>query len=191
MTPLTTPCGSIQARDGLTFVSLLTAGIAIGSFGSTTVTAQALAPVARSAVVTTQEGVAKTGVLPATDPESDPLTFSVVTPPAEGRAARSPTRPPARSPTRRTPGRSATTRYVYRAADATGGSTRALGSVFIVTATPTWPGQTARASVANDGSQLATPSNMGAWPNADGRFIVFTSGRARRIHAHRAQRLRP
>ena len=51
-----------------------------------------------------------------------------------------------------------------------------MGAVFIVTATPTWPGQTVRASVANDGSQLGTPSNLGAWSSADGRFIVFTSG---------------
>ena len=65
--------------------------------------------------------------------------------------------------------------FVYRAADATGGS-NAMGSVFIVTATPTWPGSTARASVANDGSQLTTPSSFGALSNADGRFIVFTSG---------------
>ena len=82
MTPLTPRV--VPGSHRLMFVSLLTAGIAIGSFGSTTVTAQALAPVARSVVVATQQDVAKTGVLPATDPESDPLTFSVVTPPTKG-----------------------------------------------------------------------------------------------------------
>ena len=158
----------------LTFVSLLTAGMAIGSFGSTTVTAQALAPVARSAVVATQEGIAKTGVLPATDPESDPLTFSVVTPPTKGALLITNA---ATGAFTYTPNAGAVgyDTFTFRAADATSSST-GMGAVFIVTATPTWPGQTVRASVANDGSQLAVPNNLGAMSSADGRFIVFTSG---------------
>ncbi len=157
-----------------TLVSLLTAAIAVGSLGSTTVTAQSLAPVARSAVVTTQEGVAKSGVLPATDPESDALTFSLVTPPTKGTLLIT---NPATGAFTYTPNAGAVgyDTFTFLAADASASST-GMGAVFIVTATPTWPGQTVRASVANDGSQLGTPSNLGAWSSADGRFIVFTSG---------------
>ena len=172
MTPLTPRV--VPGSHRLTFVSLLTAGIAIGSSGSTTVTAQSLAPVARSAVVTTQEGVAKSGVLPATDPESDALTFSLVTPPAKGTLQIT---NPATGAFTYTPNAGAVgyDTFTFRAADATSSST-GMGAVFIVTATPTWPGQTVRASVANDGSQLAVPNNLGAMSSADGRFIVFTSG---------------
>ena len=35
-------------------------------------------------VVATQEGMAASGTLPATDPEGNPITFSVVTSPAKG-----------------------------------------------------------------------------------------------------------
>jgi hypothetical protein len=164
----------VSARRQLVAWALLVAAAASDGLGTVASASQALAPVARSAVVVTQEGVAKTGVLPATDPESDPLTFSVVTPPTKGTLTITNA---AAGAFTFTPNAGAVgyDTFVYRAADATGGS-NAMGFVFIVTATPTWPGSTARASVANDGSQLTTPSNMGAWPNADGRFIVFTSG---------------
>ena len=66
--------------------------------------------------------------------------------------------------------------FTFRATDSTGASATGMGAVFIVTATPTWPGQTVRASVASDGGQLDVPSTLGAMPSADGRFVVFASG---------------
>ena len=164
----------VSAWRRLWVAALLAAATAAGPIGSVTIAGQALAPVARSAVVATQEGVPKSGVLPATDPESDPLTFSVVTPPTKGTLTITNTSTGAFTYTPNA-GAVGYDTFTYRAADATGGS-NAMGSVFIVTATPTWPGSTARASVANDGSQLTTPSSFGALSNADGRFIVFTSG---------------
>src|SRR5262245_27064557 len=46
--------------------------------------AQGLPPVANNVVVATQEGTPKSGVLAATDPDGNPLTFSIITPPAKG-----------------------------------------------------------------------------------------------------------
>lgn len=159
---------------GIAIVPLLATVLTAGWLGSTTLTAQALVPVARGIAIATQEGVAKTGTLPAIDPEGDPMTFSVVTPPTKGTLTITDA---ATGAFTFTPNAGAVgyDQFAYRAADATGGS-NAIGSIFIVTATPTWPGSTARASVANDGSQLSAPSYLGAMPSADGRFIVFTSG---------------
>ena len=187
MTPLTPRV--VPGSHRLTFVSLLTAGIAIGSFGSTTVTAQSLAPVARSAVVTTQEGVAKSGVLPATDPESDALTFSLVTPPAKGALQIT---NPATGAFTYTPNAGAVgyDTFTFQAADATGSST-GTGAVFIVTATPT----PARPDGASQCRQRRQPARRTEQPGRDvecGRAVHrLHLGRLRRIHADLPQRLRP
>lgn len=164
----------VPARCRITRLPLLAAALGLGLCAPWEATAQSLVPIARSAVVTTQEGVARTGTLPAIDPEGDPITFSVVTPPAKGTLTITDSATGAFTYTPNA-GAIGYDRFLYRAEDATGGS-NAVGSVFIVTATPTWPGSTTRASVANDGSQLTTPTSFGAVSNADGRFIVFTSG---------------
>ena len=41
-------------------------------------------PVARNVVVTTQEGIGKSGALLASDADGGALTFSIVTPPTKG-----------------------------------------------------------------------------------------------------------
>lgn len=136
--------------------------------------AQSLVPVARALVVATQEGVAKSGTLPGVDPEGDPITFSVVTPPAKGTLTITNAATGAYTFTPST-GATGYDTFVYRAADATGGA-NATGFVYIVTATPTWPGQTVRASVATGGVQQNLPSSLGQMLSADGRFIVFSWG---------------
>lgn len=166
----------VPGARGITIVRLLVPALIAGWFGSTILTAQALLPVARGVAIATQEGVARTGTLPAIDPDGDALTFTIVTPPSKGTLTITDAATGAFTYTPNA-GAIGYDRFLYRAEDATGGS-NAVGSVFIVTATPTWPGSTTRASVANDGSQLTTPTSFGAVSNADGRFIVFTSGLA-------------
>ena len=162
-------------RRYLIALLVLAAAAASGGLGTVTLSGQSLVPVARSAVVTTQEGVAKSGMLPAFDPEGDPFTFSVVTPPTKGTLTITNAATGAFTFTP-TAGVTGYDTFVYRAADATGGA-NATGFVYIVTATPTWPGQTARASVATGGVQQTVPSGtLGQMLSADGRFIAFSSG---------------
>jgi Tol biopolymer transport system component len=140
-----------------------------------TITVLNAAPVARGVVVTTQEGVTKGGTLLAIDAESDPLTFSILTPPTKGTLTLV---NPSTGAFTYAPNAGAIgyDSFTYRAAEAGGASSTATGSVFIVATSPRWPGQTVRASVASDGGEQNGASNLGAMPSADGRFIVFTSG---------------
>jgi Tol biopolymer transport system component len=53
--------------------------------------------------------------------------------------------------------------------------------VFIVAASPRWPGQTVRASMAPNGSEQTVPSTFGASASADGHLIAFSSGTANEV----------
>jgi hypothetical protein len=132
------------------------------------------APVARGVVVTTQEGVAQSGTLLATDLESDPLTFSIVTPPAKGTLVLVDATTGAFT---YTPDAGVTgyDSFEFRAQEGSGASSTAIGSVFIVAVSPQWPGQTVRASAATDGTG-DHPIPLGAMSSADGRFIAFVAG---------------
>ena len=160
--------------------------------GSATLTVAKAAPVARGVVVTTQEGVTKSGTLLATDAEGDPLTFSIVTPPTKGTLTLVDAATGAFTYTPNA-GAIGYDSFTFRAADAGGASSTATGAVFIVAASPRWPGQTVRASVATDGTEQNGASTLGAVPSADGRFIAFSSGSRRICGRHtsrQCQRLR-
>ena len=124
-----------------------------------TITVLNAAPVARGVVVTTQEGVTKSGTLLAIDAESDPLTFSILTPPTKGTLTLV---NPSTGAFTYAPNAGAIgyDSFTFRAAEAGGASSTATGSVFIVASSPRWPGQTVRASVASDGTQQNGSSNL-------------------------------
>jgi Tol biopolymer transport system component len=141
--------------------------------GAVTSARQGAPPVARNVVVTTQEGTATAGVLPATDANGDSITFTIVTPPTRGTLLITNAATGAFS---YTPNAAVTgyDSFTFRAADA-GGSSTAVGSVFIVASTPRWPGQTVRASVASDGTEQNGASTLGVSLSADGRYVAFSS----------------
>jgi Tol biopolymer transport system component len=141
--------------------------------GAVTSARQGAPPVASNVVVTTQEGTATAGVLPATDANGDPITFTIVTPPARGtlQITNAATGAFTYTPNAGTLGYDS---FIFRAADA-GGSSTAVGSVFVVVSSPQWPGLTVRASVASDGTEQNGPSTLGSALSADGRYVAFAS----------------
>jgi hypothetical protein len=133
------------------------------------------APVSRPVVLAVEEGTTpKSGTLLATDPDGDAMTFSLVDPPDKGALV---VDDPATGAFTYTPDGDAVgyDTFTFRATDPTGASSTGMGSVFIVAASPRWPGQTVRVNVANDGTQADGPSTLGAGTSADGRFVVFAS----------------
>lgn len=136
--------------------------------------AQGLPPETRNVLVTTQEGVAATGALTATDPSGGPVIFSIITPPTSGTIAVDDAATGAFTYTPRA-GAVGYDRFTFRATGSGGASLPATAAVFIVASSPRWPGQTVRASVASDGAEGNDSSVFGAIASADGRFIAFNS----------------
>jgi Tol biopolymer transport system component len=166
---------TLRPRRLLASTTLLAAVAGVVSPGTRAIPQAAVAPVARNVVVTTQEGTASTGQLPATDGDGDALTFSIVTQPTKGTLAITNTATGAFTYTPNA-GVLGYDPFTFRATDTTGASSDANGAVFIVASSPRWPGQTVRVSSKTDGTQQTDSSTLGAMPSADGRFIVFTSG---------------
>jgi hypothetical protein len=131
-------------------------------------------PAARSVVVSTQQGMAATGTLLATDADGDALLFTVVTLPSKGTLTITNA---ATGAFTYTPNAGAVgyDTFTFRAADGTGASSEATGAVFIVASSPRWSGQTVRVSVASSGAEGNASSIFGGIPSADGRFIAFNS----------------
>ena len=79
-----TPAANYNGPDSFTFRAV-DAGLN-SNVATVTITVAPVndAPVATSVVVTTQEGVAQSGVLRRSDVDGDALTFSIVTPPTKG-----------------------------------------------------------------------------------------------------------
>jgi hypothetical protein len=132
------------------------------------------APVASSIVVATQENIAQTSVLLATDVDGDALTFSLVTPPAKGTAAIT---NPTTGAFTYTPSAGAIgyDTFTVRATDGSGASSTTTGMAFIVASSPRWPGQTIRASVSSSGLQ-GNHVSVNPVLSTDGRYVVFQSG---------------
>ena len=64
--------------------------------------------------------------------------------------------------------------FSFRVADTAAASSSATGMVFIVAASPRWPGQTVRANVSTAGAQ-GDGQSFGPSLSADGRYIAFAS----------------
>jgi sugar lactone lactonase YvrE len=142
-----------------------------------TITVLSSTPVARDVAITTTEGIAKSGVLPATSPAGEPLTFSIGTPPTKGTLVIDDATTGAftYTPNADTLGYDP---FTFRAADGGGESSTATGTVFVVADSPTRPGQIVRASVASNGDQANGASSF-PWRSpaisADGRYVAFQS----------------
>jgi Tol biopolymer transport system component len=162
--------------------NLGSASFVVTVLGGTPPTPTNHAPLARGVVITTTEGVAKDGVLAATDADGDPLTFSLLTAPAQGVVVITDAATGAFTyiPNRGAIGYDS---FTFEVSDGHTASS-ATASVFIVANSPRWPGQTVRASVASGGIEQTVPSNLGAMPSADGRFIAFTSGNLDTLDVH-------
>lgn len=141
-----------------------------------TITVLNAAPIARNVVFVTQEGISNGGNLQASDLEGDPLTFSIVTPPAKGTLTLLDATTGAFTYAQSGAAVTGYDTFTFRVTDALGASSTATGAVFVVARAPQWPGQTTRVSVAPDGGELTVPTTFGATPSADGRFIAFSSG---------------
>jgi hypothetical protein len=131
------------------------------------------APVARSVVVNTQEGTARSGSLLASDADGVGVTFAIVTPPANGTLVLLDASTGAFTYTPNT-GAFGYDPFTFRAAGPSGASTTATGMAFIIAAAPQWPGQTVRASVATGGTVGNRVSEQPV-VSADGRYVAFYS----------------
>jgi hypothetical protein len=172
-----TPAANRSGGDSFTFQA--TDGVLTSNVATVTVDVAPVndPPVAQNIVVTTEEGTAGTGLLVALDADGDPLTFSVVTPPANGTVTIA---DPATGAFAYTPngGAFGYDPFTFRVTDAAGASSTATGMPFIVANSPRWPGQTVRASVSSAGTEGNRPQNPSVSRPAlsgDGRFVAFQS----------------
>jgi Tol biopolymer transport system component len=164
-----TPNPGFVGLDRLTFRA--SDGMADSNVGTLTIlvgTPQEFAPL-DSVVITTQAGVAVNGTLESASPGGS-VTFSIerapelgvldLTDPATGAFTYVPN-----------PGAVGFDTFTF-AADAGAGPLTGKGLVFIVAATPEWPGGIERVSVSNNG---VGGDGFGATVSADGRFVAFES----------------
>jgi hypothetical protein len=166
------PAANFSGADSFTFSA--TDGALVSNVATMTVTVTAVndGPVARTTVVTTSEGASAGGVLQATDPEGDGLTFSVVTAPSKGVVTITDATTGAFTYTPNA-GAVGCDTFTFEASNG-GDSSTGTGLVFIVAGSPRWPGQAVRASVASGGAQ---GNSISAWSalSADGRYVAFHS----------------
>jgi hypothetical protein len=155
---------TFQVTDGGLVSNVATVSVAIAATNHP--------PNALRGVLTTTHGTAVNGVLAATDPDGDVVTFSVAVAPAHGVVSITNAATGAFTYTPE-PSASGYDAFTFRASDGTL-STTAEEMVFIVADRPQWPGQVALASVGIGGVQSSGYSDQWAM-SADGRFVVFRS----------------
>jgi VCBS repeat-containing protein len=131
------------------------------------------APDTSAVVLTMQEGVARSGVLRATDVDDVALTFAIETPPTRGIVMITDTTTGAFTYTPNA-GMLGYDAFTFRATDAAGASSTASGMAFIVTASPSWPGQTVRVDDVASRGLPGIASGRTAL-SADGRYVAFSS----------------
>jgi hypothetical protein len=148
---------------------------ASGDFGFRTfVETQNVPPAVHDGTVTTAAATAIDAVLWATDPLHRPLTFSIVSQPASGAVTLidASTGAFTYAPNAGVLGLD---KFTFRATSSTGiSSTVATELVFIAAASPTWSGQTTRASVSTGGAEGNDHSESVSL-SASGRWIAFSS----------------
>ena len=143
-----TPAAEYLGADSFTFRAADAGSSSnVATVRLTSITPVNDAPVATSVVISTQEAVSQSGMLFGTDIDGPALIFSVVTAPAKGTLTLN---NPVTGAFTYTPnvGALGYDTFTFQVADGAGGSSSATGMVFIVAASPRWPGQTIRASVA-------------------------------------------
>ncbi|MEQ1871678.1 MAG: Ig-like domain-containing protein, partial [Vicinamibacterales bacterium] len=140
---------------------------------SLTIVRANVAPIVSSVELVTQEGVARSGTLGATDANGDAVTFSLGTLPTNGVVTL--TNPSTGAFTfTPTVGFVGVQTFTFTATDTHGAASTGTALVTVVAGGPQWPGQTIRASVTGGGGEAFSSSSSVAL-SGDGRFVAFVS----------------
>ena len=167
------PYANFNGTDSFTY--RVVDGSAISNVATVTLSVAPVndAPVASSVVETTQESIAKNGVLVATDVDDAVLTFSIATPSTKGTVVVTDATTGAFTYTPN-PGAVGYDTFTFRATDVSGESSTATGMAFIVASSPAWSGQTVRVARAFSSSTFP----FYGVPSGDGRWVAYCTGRA-------------